>query len=453
MRSRDFILATLLILAPFGAHAADLVVWWEQGFYPEEDAAVREAIAAFEQKTGKQVELVFHDQADLPDEARAAVEAGQPPDFLFGLLIDANIDPWAYDDRLVDLTAAIGPLVSLFDPDVLAASMLLNGRTGQRALYALPVGRSTNHIQVWTSLLEQAGFTLADIPKEWEAFWSFWCDRVQPAVRQATGREDIWAVGLTMSIDSPGDTWVQFTQFKYAYDAHWGASADGRSRVADPAARDTDPAARASLIKALDSYTAVYRKGCTPPDATRWTNSGTSNNNTAFLTQRVVMTPNETLSIMNALRGSRPDDYAGNTATVEWPNDTAGRPLVIYGEIYRAVVLKSGRDPALAEDFVRFLIEDGWLLHYLDFARDRLLPPMTKLTDSPFWLDPSDPHRMRSAIQGLTQPHVYDTGSMSDRVWDDKIWHKAIHRVAADGISPEQAVDEAIARIKEILEE
>jgi multiple sugar transport system substrate-binding protein len=253
-----------------------------------------------------------------------------------------------------------------------------------------------------------------------------------------------------VSPDSPGDLWVQLTQFKYAYDDYWAASAHGRSRVADPVARDTDPAARASLIRALDSYAAVYRKGCTPPDAANWTNSGTTNNNTAFITQRVVMTPNETLSVMNALRTSRPDDYDRNTATVEWPNDLAGRPLVLYGEIYRAVALKSGRDPAQAREFVRFLVEDGWLAHYLDFARDRFLPPMTKLVDQPFWLDPSDRHRMRSAMQGLTQPHVYDSGSMSDRVFDDRIWQKAIQRVVADGVSPEQAVDEAIARIKQL---
>jgi multiple sugar transport system substrate-binding protein len=450
MRSRTAIFAAMLAMVPLSAKGADLVVWWEEGFYPEEDAAVRETIAAFEQETDKDVELVLYPQPELTGKVQAAIETGQPPDFLFGLLIDPNIDPWAYDDRLVDLAEAVGPLASMFDPDVLEASMLLNGRTGERALYALPFGRSTNHLHVWKNLLEQAGFTLDDIPKEWDAFWSFWCDQVQPAVREATGREDIWAVGLSMSVDSPGDLWVQFTQFKYASDAYWGASANGRNRVADPAARDTDPALRASLIKALDSYTAIYRKGCTPPDATTWNNTG---NNEAFLAQQVVMTPNETLSIMNALRGSRPDDYDRNTATVEWPNDAAGRPLVIFGEIYRAVVLKSGRDPVLAKDFVRFLIEDGWLAHYLDFARDRLLPPMTKLIDSPFWLDPSDPHRMRSAIQGLTQPHVYDTGAISDRIWDDKVWHKAVHRVAADGVSPEQAVDEAIARIKQIQSE
>ena len=59
---RVVVLAAVLAMAPLGAKAADLVVWWEQGFYPEEDEAVREIIAAFEQETGKQVELAFHPQ-------------------------------------------------------------------------------------------------------------------------------------------------------------------------------------------------------------------------------------------------------------------------------------------------------------------------------------------------------------------------------------------------------
>jgi hypothetical protein len=35
----------------------------------------------------------------------------------------------------------------------------------------------------------------------------------------------------------------------------------------------------------------------------------------------------------------------------------------------------------------------------------------------------------------------------------ERVWAKAVHRVAAERISPEQAVDEAIARIKHILSE
>jgi hypothetical protein len=39
--------AALLVL-PISAAAADLVVWWEKGFYPQEDEAVAEIVAAFE---------------------------------------------------------------------------------------------------------------------------------------------------------------------------------------------------------------------------------------------------------------------------------------------------------------------------------------------------------------------------------------------------------------------
>ena len=81
------------------------------------------------------------------------------------------------------------------------------------------MGRRSNHLHVWSSLLERAGFTLADIPKEWEAFWSFWCDQVQPAVRKALGRDDIWGVGLPMS--PMVDTESELEQFQLAYEAPW----------------------------------------------------------------------------------------------------------------------------------------------------------------------------------------------------------------------------------------
>ena len=57
MHKRVTVLAAAIMLAPLGAKAADLVVWWEQGFYAQEDEAVREIIAAFEQRSGKQIEL------------------------------------------------------------------------------------------------------------------------------------------------------------------------------------------------------------------------------------------------------------------------------------------------------------------------------------------------------------------------------------------------------------
>ena len=171
------VLAAALVMAPPGARGGDLVIWWEQGFYSGEDEAVREIVAAFEQDTGNQVELVFAPQEELPDLIAAALEAGQPPDFAFGHMLQDYVRQWAFEERLADLSDAVGHFSDLFDPGVLDWAMWPTATIGQRSLYALP-GVTVNHIHVWKSLLEQAGFTLAEIPREWDAFWSFWCDQV-----------------------------------------------------------------------------------------------------------------------------------------------------------------------------------------------------------------------------------------------------------------------------------
>ncbi len=446
---RAVVLLSLLVLrAPPGAQAADLVVWWEKGYYEQENEAVREIIAGFEQKTGKQVELVFYSNEDLPDALEAGLEAGQPPDVAFGYRVFNRLSEWAYEDQLIDLSDEILPFASLFDPAAIADVTLFDATTGRRALYGLPMGFETNHIHVWRNLLEQAGSTLDDIPKQWEAFWSFWCDQVQAAARRATGRDDIWGVGLAMSIEAL-DTFDQFEQFMQAYQANY-VMRDG-TLVID------DPEIRRRLIRTMDSYTAIYRKGCTPPDSIDW---GTSenNNNQVFLAGAVVMTPNASLSIPNALKRERPDDYYKNAATIGWPDGADGQPLAITAGFNAATAFRAGGHDPLAKEFVRFLVEDGWLAHYLDFSGERMLPAMTKLLQQPFWLDPSDRHHMVSAIQFLTHPRDYKhwVASGDPRhllVRRENVWGRAVHRVVAEGITPEQAVDEAIARIKQILSE
>jgi multiple sugar transport system substrate-binding protein len=181
-------------------------------------------------------------------------------------------------------------------------------------------------------------------------------------------------------------------------------------------------------------------------------------NNKAFLAQTVVMTPNETLSIPNALKHDRPDDYYKNTATIEWPLGLHGEAFPIAGNTFPAVVFKDGGHVGMAKAFVRFLVAEGWLMHYLNFAAERLLPPISRLLDQPFWLDPSDPHRMAAVMQvssrPLPQSYAAASGDLRhDLVEQEKVWPKAIHRVVTEGITPEQAVDEAIARVKQILSE
>jgi multiple sugar transport system substrate-binding protein len=71
-------------------------------------------------------------------------------------------------------------------------------------------------------------------------------------------------------------------------------------------------------------------------------------------------------------------------------------------------------------------------------------------------MDPGDLHRMATAMQALTQPRSYNYAVVSGEWWHQLVrgkgvWPKAIHRIVTDGITPEQAADEAIARIKQLL--
>ena len=100
MRARAVVLAVAIVMAPLGARAADLVVWWEQGFYPQEDAAVAEIIAAFEQETGKQVELVQPTQDEISAKSKRRSRPGSRP-----ISCSARIPTT--------------PTANLFDPDAL----------------------------------------------------------------------------------------------------------------------------------------------------------------------------------------------------------------------------------------------------------------------------------------------------------------------------------------------
>jgi multiple sugar transport system substrate-binding protein len=84
-------------------------------------------------------------------------------------------------------------------------------------------------------------------------------------VRKALGREDIWGVRLPMSA-SASDTDDELLQFELAYGTPW-LGIDRRLRI-------DEPAVRTGIIEALNAYTSIWRKGCTPPDSTaerhRW---------------------------------------------------------------------------------------------------------------------------------------------------------------------------------------
>ena len=110
---------------------------------------------------------------------------------------------WAFDDRLVDLIGRRRPLLGPVRsgrarPGDAAQRENRAERPSTGCRWAARPTISMSGRASWSARASPS----RDIPKEWEAFWSFWCDRVQPAVRQAIGRDDIWGIGLPMSVEA-----------------------------------------------------------------------------------------------------------------------------------------------------------------------------------------------------------------------------------------------------------
>ena len=171
------------------------------------------------------------------------------------------------------------------------------------------------------------------------------------------------------------------------------------------------------------------------------------------------MTPNNTLSIPNALKHERPDDYYENTATIEWPLGPSGEPFPIRGGVFAAAVFKDGGNVGNRQR-VRPLPRGRGLARALSRLLRRAHAAADAEAARPAVLARPErpaPHGRGDAGQLAPDGHTITSPSRATGGTtgfdQEHVWPKAIHRVVADGISPEQAVDEAIARVKQILAE
>src|SRR5919106_1568041 len=179
----------------------------------------------------------------------AAVDAGAPPDIAYADAFNLQAaGRWAFEGKLEDISDVITPIKDRFAPNTAEAAWLANGQTGKRAYYAFPLKQQTLHIQYWKDILAAAGFKENDIPYTWKEYWSFWCDKVQPAFRASAGAA-VFGVGSPMGIEST-DSYKSFMTWLDAYDVKL-VDAAGEGLVGEAKVRQ-------GLIDALKDYTDLY---------------------------------------------------------------------------------------------------------------------------------------------------------------------------------------------------
>ena len=148
------VLAAALVMAPLGAQAADLVVWWEKGYYPAGGRGGQgdhRRLRAGDRQAGR---------ARLPSAGRSfrtrSWRRSRPasrPTSRSALCIDDYIAQWAFDDRLVDLSepSATSRICSI---RTRSRATLLNGKTGRggctRCRWAARPTTSTSGKACWS---------------------------------------------------------------------------------------------------------------------------------------------------------------------------------------------------------------------------------------------------------------------------------------------------------------
>jgi multiple sugar transport system substrate-binding protein len=429
-----------------------LTVWWVKGFYKAEDDALFVAIKKFEEKNkGIKVELSQYPIQDMIPKTVAALDSGNPPDVAYADVYDFQVTAkWAYDGKLEDISSVIDPLRAKFEPHALSTTFLLNNAAQKRAYYAFPIKQQTMHIQYWKDMLADAGFKESDIPKDWKGYWSFWCDKVQPASRQKTGLRT-YGIGQPMGVDS-SDSFYSFLTFMDAYNVKL-VNDSGKLLVDDPAVKQ-------GLVNALTDYTNVYAKGCTPPSSTSWKDP---DNNVAFHNKTTVMTHNATISIaakwlddMNNAelkpeqRAIAKKNYTELIATAGFPNKPDGSKMIYRAAVKTGVIFKDAKNKDAAKKFVAFFLDEANLTPYVEGSLGRWFPVTKNAQQSNFWK--SDPHRLAVYNQFMsgTTPFEFTKNYKFTVLNNENVWAKAMNRVINEKVPVDKAVDEMIARIKAV---
>lgn len=441
-----------LIATGQAAAQEKLTVWWVKGFYKAEDDALFAAIKKYEEKhKGVKIDLSQYPVQDMIPKTVAALDSGNPPDVAYADVYDFQVTgKWAFDGKLEDLSSVINPMRARFAPNTVETAFLYNDAAKTRAYYAFPIKQQTMHIQYWVDMLNEAGFKESDIPTGWKDYWSFWCDKVQPAHRQKTGNRT-FGIGQPLGVDS-SDAFYSFLTFMDAYNVKL-VNDSGKLLV-------DDPQVRAGLIGALTDYTQPYVKGCSPPSSTSWKDP---DNNVAFHNKTTILTHNATISLPakwlddsnNAAlkpeeREMAKKNYNERIRTAGFPNKPDGGKMVYRAAVKTGVVFSQAKNKARAKEFVAFLLQEENLTPYVEGSLGRWFPVTKTGQQRPFWK--ADAHR-QSVYNQFTAGTVnfeFTKNYKFTILNNENVWAKAANRVINEKVPVDKAVDEMIARIKTV---
>jgi len=446
--SRRSVLRTSLAAAaagtlarPYIANAAATTaeVWWAQGFVPEEDVAIKTVVADYQKASGNTIDLSITPFAPQRQKIVAAVQSGIVPD-VFPNNPAEILALYAWDDKLIDVSDVVETQKEEYTETALINTYCYNSVTKKRSFYGAPDTTACLPNHVWKPLVEKAGMKIEDIPKTWDAFYSFFKD-VQKNLRKQ-GVRNTYGLGLNVTTNGVDPNNV-FNYFVIAYGGGNIVTKDGTLHLDDPQVKE-------AVIHAMTYPATAYKEGFVPPSAINWNDA---DDNNAFHAKQIVMDLDGTISTEVAvLSQGKKEDY-DDIVTMGLALSNDGKPVPSQANNGSLLIPKGAKNVEVAKDFLKFLIQPKVNNERLKTGLGRNVPCMPSIVKADhWWFD--DPHRAAYTTQcllGPTSPQFWVYNPAYAQVQNEHVWMQGWMDIIQSGMTPQAAAEKAFKRVDEIF--
>src|ERR1700747_1476800 len=151
------------------AETTTATVWWVQGFAEEEDVSFKKIVADYEKASGNKLDFSIIPYAPERQKIISAVTSGAVPD-LFQNNPFEIVALFAWDDKLVDVSDVVATQKEEYTEAALLSAYCYNRVEKRRSYYGVPYTASVSANHIWRSLVQKAGYTIEDIPRNWDDY-------------------------------------------------------------------------------------------------------------------------------------------------------------------------------------------------------------------------------------------------------------------------------------------
>ncbi|MDJ1183498.1 ABC transporter substrate-binding protein [Roseofilum casamattae] len=419
-----------------------LTIWWEQGYTPGANEAIRSLVQAWEKQSGIKTTLELR-PGRMNAQAKNAIERGNPPNIVGPIYIPLIDRTW--ESQLTDVADAIAPLQDKFSSIALSTVRSRDRGTDSHTFYGVPIGFSTYYLHYWRPYLDRLGLQQSDIPEDWHEFWQFWEDVGDRIPQSGNKKLNTFCLALSREASDAFAVWLFFLQ------GHNVEIVDETGNfILDL------PANRQGLINTLSQLSRLYQKGLIPADAVGWK---APENNTRFLNHECLLTLNVTLSIpltqklpLTPYTQQELHRYESEIVTLDkLPKTANGTPSKVSVSSFMVIIPSNAANREAAKQFLTYLFQPENLQQWTEQVSGRYFPVMPEILETPFWQKTQqDPHLF--AAQTIMQNNAYPSDPIYGEIREAEILIDALMATIEGTLSTEDAADRAIARIQEIVE-